>query len=205
MYSCNTRGSSELKLKFIQDLISLSGKRIPVFCIQEHFLLRNNLKKLSSFFLNSSVISKPAFKNFEVQNRGRPKGGLSIIVPKSLRKSVKIVSFKSWRIQGIEIHERNMKYLVINSYFPNDSRENNDECQELEDCLTQISSVIQSSGCDHYFLLGDLNAELLRNSNHVNFVKNFLTQNRMFSVWEHILIDFTYSFEAENAMHFSKV
>ena len=81
MYSYNTRGSSELKLKFIQDLISLTGNRIPVFCIQEHFLLRNNLKKLSSFFLNSSVISKPAFKNFEVQNRGRPKGGLSIIVP----------------------------------------------------------------------------------------------------------------------------
>ena len=158
LYSYNTRGSSELKLQFIQDLINLSGNKIPIFCIQEHFLLRNNLKKLSNFFSNSSIISNPAFKNFDVQNKGRPRGGLAFIVPKYLRKCVKIVQFKSWRIQAIEIHEAEMKYLVINSYFPNDSKEINDECQELEDCLARISSVIQSSACDHYFLLGDLNA-----------------------------------------------
>ena len=200
LYSYNSRGSNDLKLKFIQDLIDLSGNKIPIFCIQEHFLLRNNLKKISNYFSNHSVISKPAFKNFEVQNKGRPRGGLSIIIPKYLRKSVKIVSCKSWRIQILEINLTKEKYLLINSYFPNDARGVDDNCDELEDCLAQIGSAIQTQNCDNYFLLGDLNAEFLRNSSHVNFVKQFLDRHNMFSVWEDYEIDFTYCFEAEDGI-----
>ena len=80
-----------MKLKYIQDMISLCGNKLPIFCIQEHFLLRNNVKKLSKYFKQYSVVAQPATKDFNVQNRGRPMGGLAMIVPKKLRKSIKIL------------------------------------------------------------------------------------------------------------------
>ena len=204
MYSYNTRGSNELKLKFIEDLINLSGNRITIVCIQEHFLLRNNLKKISNYFSNSSVISKPAFKTFEAQNRGRPKGGLSIILPKYLRKSVKIILCKSWRIQCIVIEVNGESTILINSYFPNDSGEVVDHARELDDCLAEIGSLLQTHMCNNYFLMGDLNADFLRNSSHVNCVKTFLSRHNMYSLWQDFPIDFSYSFEAANGNSYVK-
>ena len=73
IYSYNSRGSSVEKLDFIDDLINISSDQLPIFCIQEHFLLRNNLYKLSQHFSKSSVLSVPAHKDFNIQNKGRPK------------------------------------------------------------------------------------------------------------------------------------
>ena len=101
LYSYNSRGSNDMKLQYIRDMISLSGNKLPIFCVQEHFLLRSNLRKLSNYFKQSSVLAQPATKDFNVQNRGRPKGGLAIIVPKKLRKSIKIINSNLWRIQPI--------------------------------------------------------------------------------------------------------
>jgi hypothetical protein len=112
-------------------MISLSGNKLPIFCIQEHFLLRNNLKKLSNYFKKSAVLAKPATKDFNVQNKGRPKGGLAIIVPKSLRKSIKLIGSKSWRIQPIVIDMNGKRLLIINCYFPTDKKNQNDNCPEL--------------------------------------------------------------------------
>ena len=56
-YSYNSRGSSEVKLKFIEDILKLSGNKVQIFGLQEHFLLRSNLKKLSKHFSNFSVLA----------------------------------------------------------------------------------------------------------------------------------------------------
>ena len=118
LYSYNSRGSSEIKLEYIQNMISLSGNNLPVFCVQEHFLLRNNLRKLSNYFKTSAVIAKPATKDFNLQHKGRPRGGLAIIVPKGLRKSIKLINSTSWRIQPIIIEIDGKRLLLINCYFP---------------------------------------------------------------------------------------
>ena len=120
IFSYNSRGCSREKFSFINDLIKVSGSQIPIFCIQEHFLMRNNLYKLSNAFKSSSVFSVPAYKNFHVQDAGRPRGGLSIILPKELRKCVKFIKCESWRIQPILININNVKYLIIKTYFPTD-------------------------------------------------------------------------------------
>ena len=106
IYSYNSRGSSLEKLDFVNDLINISDNQIPVFCIQEHFLLY----KLSQHFSNSSVISIPAFKDFKKQEKGRPRGGLSIIIPKEMRRFVKIIKCDSWRIQPILFENNEVKY-----------------------------------------------------------------------------------------------
>ena len=134
-YSYNTRGSNENKLNYIQDLMKLCGNKVPIFCIQEHFLLRSNLRKLSNYFEQSAVLAIPATNDFNIQNRGRPNGGLAIILPKMLRKSVKILNVNSWRIQPVVIEIQGEKLLLINCYFPTDKTSVNEICPELDECL----------------------------------------------------------------------
>ena len=198
IYSYNSRGSSEEKLDFISDFIDISRNQIPIFCIQEHFLLRNNLYKLTKYFRNSSVLSVPAFKDFNIQEKGRPKGGLSIIIPKKMRKFTKILKCDSWRIQPILLSMNNVKYLIINTYFPTDSKGENDDCHELEYCLNEIKAIININDFDNLYLVGDQNCEFSRSSRHVKLIKEFVEDTQMFDIWKMFPVDFTYSFECEN-------
>ena len=123
-----------------------------MFCVQEHFLLRNNLRKLSNYFKTSAVIAKPATKDFNLQHKGRPRGGLAIIVPKGLRKSIKLINSTSWRIQPIIIEIDGKRLLLINCYFPTDKKTIDVICPELEECLAEMSNNIQSTkGLIRYF------------------------------------------------------
>ena len=118
IFSYNSRGNSKVKLDFINSLISVYGSQVPIFCLQEHFTMRNNLYKISKSFPNYTVLSVPAIKDCQVQNRGRPKGGLSIILPKEYRKSIKLIKCEYWRIQPIVLEINNVKYLIINTPYP---------------------------------------------------------------------------------------
>ena len=198
IYSYNSRGSSQEKLFYVQNLMDLTGSKTPIFCIQEHFLMRSSLRKLSSFFSGSSVIAKPAFKDTNVQNRGRPKGGLAIIVPKLFRKNIKIIHVESWRIQPILITVKNVKYLVVNVYFPTDSKTVHGECLELDDCLARLSVIISTTEFQHLHIAGDLNYEVGRNTNHSRKIEQFMAENKLISTWRKFNVDFTHCYENGN-------
>ena len=202
-YSYNSRGSSNEKLSYVRNLIDLCGTNLPIFCVQEHFLLRNNIYKLSKFFTNSAVLAKPAYKNFQIQNSGRPSGGLATIIPKYLRKNIKVIECDSWRLQPFVMTIKKHKYLVINSYFPTDSRNINAECQDLQTVLSKIKVIMENTEFDTLALLGDINADFLRKSMHVNIVKEFIANNNLYSVWEDFNIDFTHVFQKENGECFT--
>ena len=173
LYSYNSRGSSESKLKFVNDILEISPRNSTVFCIQEHFLLRNNVYKLSQNLQNFSVLAKPAFKNFNVQDKGRPKGGLATIIPKGWRKKTTILKCQSWRIQPLIIKIKSKQFLIINSYFPVDPKTIGADISELENVLAEISHLIGSTNYDSLHLLGDLNCSFLRNSSHVEKNQEF--------------------------------
>ena len=173
---------------------------MPIFCVQEHFLLRNNLRKLSNYFKQSSVLAQPASKDFNVQNRGRPKGGLAIIVPKKLRKSIRIIKTNLWRIQPIIVEIGAEKLLVINCYFPTDKRTNDAICPELDECLASISSIIHSANFTQLHIVGDLNYEVARNTSHVTTIDTFLAGNNLNTIWNFHPVDYTYLFEGENGL-----
>ena len=187
-----------MKLEFIENIIGLSGNKLPIFCIQEHFLLRSNLRRLTNHFKNYAVLAKPATKDFNIQNKGRPKGGLVIIVPKLLRKSIKLVNSNSWRLQAIVVELNAKRLLIINCYFPTDKRNQDGVCPELEECLAEISNLIQTNNFTDLRILGDLNYEANRRTSHANMMSNFLAEKNMNSAWDFHAIDFTYVFESEN-------
>ena len=205
LYSYNSRGNSNEKLDFIDSLISLSGINIPIVCIQEHFLLRNNLGKLSKKFNKSSVISKPAFKDFSIQTKGRPKGGLAVILPKQLRKYVKIIECDSWRIQPFILVIKDVRFLIINCYFPTDPKNVHANNQELDDCIAQLSSIISTQNFHPLHLIGDFNYVVGRNSNHVRVIQEFMRINHLSSAWDDFEIDFTHSYVNENNVTYTNI
>ena len=198
IYSYNSRGSNENKLEFIKDIIEIPQRNIPIFCLQEHFLLRNNVYKLSKAFKNYAVLAKPAYKNFKVQDKGRPMGGLATIIPKGWRKNTTILKSQSWRIQPLLIKVNMKSFLVLNSYFPTDPRTMGGENIELENVLAELSTIISSTNFDSLYLVGDLNCNFLRNSSHVECVKTFMNDCNMYSLWRDFPVDFTHVFENEN-------
>ena len=192
IYSYNIRGSGGNKLDFINDLLEIPQRNIPIFCIQEHFLLRNNVYKLSKAFKNHAVLAKPAYKNFNVQDTGRPMGGLATIIPKGWRKNVTILNSQSWRIQPLILKLKSKSFLIINSYLPTDPRTVNGENVELVNVLAEISNIISSNTFDSLYLLGDLNCNFLRKSSHVKYVAEFLQNMNMHTLWTDYPVDFTH-------------
>ena len=166
-YSQNVRGTGSNKLQFIRDILSLSSRKIQIFCIQKHFLLRNNLYKLSNAFDGYAVISKPAFKDFHSVNSGRPMGGLATILPKNLRKFITLVNCNSWRLKPFTLKLGNETILIINTYFPTDPRTVTNGNVELIEVLAEIKALVEIQKFDSLLILGDINCDFLRNSNHV--------------------------------------
>ena len=83
--SYNSRGFSQPKIDYCKYLISVgvAGNKLPIMCLQEHFLLKGNIFKLDQAFPECHVIPKPALK--ETLDRGRAKNGMAIILPNCLK------------------------------------------------------------------------------------------------------------------------
>ena len=137
----------------------LPSNRINIFSIQEHFLLRNNLYKLSNAFEDYAVIDKPAYKNFYSANPGRLMGGLATIMPKKCRKFVELVNCNSWRLQPFLLKLQKETIMVINTYFPTDSK--SDENPDLVDVLAEMKGIIKTYNFDLLLILGDLNCDFM--------------------------------------------
>ena len=102
----NSRGSSEQKMQFLQKLVSpcIVGSKIPIICNQENFLLRSNSYKIFQAVPGFHFFIKPAVK--DVLDRGRPKNGMFIGIPDSIRKHVKDVSPTHWH--DFHLHHRSL-------------------------------------------------------------------------------------------------
>ena len=92
--SWNSRGFGENKSIFISDN---TDKTNTIVCVQEHFILRKNAYKVLNAFSDMHVFFKPAVKNN--LDKGRPRGGLSIAIPTSIKKYVQDISPTNWRLQ----------------------------------------------------------------------------------------------------------
>ena len=146
------------------------------------------------------MLARPAYKNFQVQDKGRPMGGLAMITPKNIRKHTTILKSLSWRIQPVVIKVGNKSNLIINSYFPTDPRTLGGQNIELENVLAEISNVIHSTSFNCLYLIGDINCNFIRNSSHVETVRDFMNKTNLYSVWREFPIDFTHSYQKEDGI-----
>ena len=169
LLSYNSRGFCKIKQNFLQLLVSICGNKIPVLCNQENFLLRNNCYKIRQCLPDFHVISKPALKvNLSY---GRPINGMFIAIPTMFKEKIKDVSPDNHRLQAVTLTMNNQVFLILNTYFPTDSRNN---VEDIQNTLADIDSVIKNNTFTNVCFTGDINCNFLKNSVHVNYVKTLL-------------------------------
>ena len=189
--SYNSRGFGSLKTNLIRHLVSkeVVGSKIPILCNQENFMLRENSYKLIKALPGYQLLVNPAIKND--LGLGRPKNGMFIAFPNSIKSNVTDVSPGHWRIQAVKIQSKSSRILLINSYFPTDSRRPNADQGELMEILGQIREVIRKNDFDCLMWAGDINAEFLRNTNHTRTVSDTVEELGLTRSWQKFEVDFT--------------
>ena len=103
-----------------------------------------------------------------------------------------MMSSNNWRIQAAVINLKNSKLLIINSYFPADRRNLDNNIEELIETLECIKQVIETAAVNQLLLFGDVNADFIRNSPHCLEIKRFLHKLNMEHAWDHYEVDFTH-------------
>ena len=121
------------------------------------------------------VLIKPAIK--ETHDKGRAKNGMFIAVPDPIKNQINDISPGYWRIQAAILSCKYFNFLIINSYFPVDRQNANDrELVELMETLEVIKHTIDNNEFDDILWLGDINCDFLRNSAHLNQIRNFIEE-----------------------------
>ena len=129
-------------MQFLQQLVfpGVVGNKIPIICNQENFIIKSNSYRIFQAVPGFNFFVKPAVK--DIQDRGRPKNGMFIGIPDSIRQFVKDVSPNHWQVQAVIVELKSSKTLLINSYFPTDYRETTYRGDDLE--LTETIQVIKT-------------------------------------------------------------
>ena len=196
--SYNSRGFSQEKYAFCNYLLSseFCGPNVPVLCNQENFILRGNAYKIKQALSDHHILIKPAVK--ETTDKGRAKNGMFVAVPKEFRNKIQDVSPSHWRLQAVLLTCENATILLINSYFPVDSKKADADVHDLLEALEVLKSVIESNAFNALLLCGDLNADFLRKTVHCNTVMLTLDDLKLYSCWDDFPVDFTHYQEREN-------
>ena len=189
--SYNSRGFSDIQQNFIKTLVSgqTVGNKLPILCNQENFVLRGNFYKILQTLPGFHVIINPAVKNS--LDRGRPKGGMFIAVPDSIKGQVADVSPGHWRVQAITISSTSSCTLLINTYFPCDTRLALHDLNEAIEVLEIVKKLIDSTGCNSVIITGDINTDFRRNSGQVALVNELVEELSLNKIWDKFEVDFT--------------
>ena len=201
MVSYNSRGFSKHKEDICKFLLSpyVNGNKYAILCNQENFILKGNSYKIRKALPGFMTIIKPAVKNSH--DKGRPKGGMFIAVPDSLKNFVKDVSPVFWRTQAVMININRFKTLVINSYFPTDPGTVAFDDSELLETLQSIKLVIDQNEFEKILWLGDINTDFIRRTGHVNCLRNCVEENQFINAWDSYQVDFTHYQDTVNGTH----
>ena len=140
-----------------------------------------------------------------MQNDGRPKNGMFISVPDSIKENVVDVSPEFWRIQAIIIKTKTSSLLVISSYFPQDPKTFQFDDTELVETLSAISSVLENNQFSDVIWAGDINVSFVRKSGHVSAVSKYISELGLCTAWETYDVDFTHACELNGITHVSTI
>ena len=88
--------------------------------------------------------------------------------------------------------------MIINSYFPTDSGLLQINEAELDEIFVEIENIIENTEFTTFILVGDINADFVRRSGHVQAVSHFICNMNVVSAWDKFEIDYTHIYEVRN-------
>ena len=141
LLSYNPTGWGDVKVDFINSLLLIHG--VHICAVQEHFQLKNNTYRVSQSFPGYNVFSLPAVKSDLSIRAGRPVGGLAFIYSSKMGKYVTQIEVPhSSRVQGLKVKNGDACFILINAYFPVDTRTRNADNHELLQTLQDIKYIL---------------------------------------------------------------
>ena len=144
------------------------------------------------------ILLKPALKE---SLEGRPRNGMFIAEPEMMKEKIADISPNHWRVQAALIQNTNSKIMIVNSYFPQDSRSSINIDPEVEEVITVINNLLMNYNFDDVIWMGDINADFSRNTKHVWRLETYLNDTKLNRSWDSFPIDYTHEFENDNKTH----
>ena len=127
-----------------------------VVCLQEHWLLPNELSMLSDIHSDFYGFGYSAVDISSTILIGRPYGGTAILYRKHLAPYITFVEYLDSRLTAVIFSSAIGPILVCSVYMPTDY---NDECSLImyQDVCAKIQACFDDSDCVQVLIIGDLN------------------------------------------------
>ena len=142
--------------------------------LQEHWLSPANLDKINKLAAGYSCFSCSSMDEICMSGilRGRPFGGLAILVKQEHSQFCKLV-FKSARVIAIRYNDT----LIINIYFPcSTTKDSRDLLTEL---IGDLEEICSQTPCCNIIIGGDFNGDLDCNSWCTRYINEFVIRNKL--------------------------
>ena len=112
-----------------------------------------------------------------------------IAMPNTIKENVADISPDHWRVQAALIQNKNSNILIVNSYFPQDSKSPIHIDPELEEGIAVINNLLTNYHFDDVIWMGDINADFNRNTNYVSRLVTYLDDININKSWDSFPID----------------
>ncbi|CAL8125005.1 unnamed protein product [Orchesella dallaii] len=133
-----------------------------IIALQETWLHEHECHRLN-IFKNYYAIAKSGMPVTRLNMQGRPYGGVAFLIKSDLEKSVTAVTYEDPRIIAVKIETTNGELLLLNVYFPVNTREN-------ESLFSKYFGRLQAIITDHdgpSLIIGDFNID----KKHQNYIE----------------------------------
>jgi exonuclease III len=185
-YNCRSIKSS---CDVVRQLCNISD----ICLIQEHWLADYDLSLLANIHNEFYARGVSAMDTTKLLV-GRPFGGVAILWRKSLASVVKVSTYEDSRLMGLELMSGSTKILIICVYLPTETPDNFDEYVSY---LGKIHSIVDEAQTSNVYIVGDWNANLLKNSVHGSELINFCAEYEYIISDANLLEPDTYTYVSE--------
>ena len=153
MITYNCRGYNSIKACFIKKLLS----RCDVFCIQEHWLLRDQLHLVQNISEECIVFSKSSIDDGKLLT-GRPYGGTAIVIMKSIKCTTTTCDIECDRFNAMLVDFYNFTVLITCFYMPCDSN----NCDSFSSAIGAFQVLKVNHAPSYVICARDFNVDLSR-------------------------------------------
>ncbi len=150
---------------YLDELLKNVHSPVDIVCLQEHWLLAFEKKKLNSINGQFTSFTRSIDDAVPISPVQRPRGygGIAILIKKSLMSSATKLQDGSERIQAVEIKSaaQHKPVIIINVYMP--SRGQGTPSEVYSPVLEELSELVTKFANSHEIIIcGDFNASFNR-------------------------------------------
>ena len=169
-----------------------------ILLLQETWLLDSQANIISSINSNYISVAKSGISDTATLHKSRPSGGVAILWNKHRINNVIPLVTSSRRVSCCII---NKSFMLVNVYMPCDKQLNNATNVDYQECLDEITQLIERERPLYIIIGGDFNASFDRNNVQTRTLENFIAINTLRICWNNDNACKGFTYVNENLHH----